>query len=105
MKKYLHVVADCNDGDLLERVKEIDDETLLLVTPLIHAIKEITSNREIDFNWPNLEWESESIYNLYEEFPKEVINKFSRFVPYGEHGVHSIYKINLLEVTYKKEFL
>jgi hypothetical protein len=119
-KKFLFIKADTNDADYVESMEAISDEQLKKFMPLIKAIKdfkpyktksELGSSWTHDNNWPDSEYNREdlgekSVNEIYKDVvSEEVMEEFRDFVPYGEHGVHTIESIKVYEVSNVKELL
>lgn len=115
MRKYIEIKCDTNDADYITERNLITDEELELIKPIIKKIKQTPRH-----NFPTSEFESKTLADLYPEFYKldledeeedyeyqykEIIgltkaaNLFFELVPYGEHGVHTIVSIKILEVV------
>lgn len=61
MKKYLEVVADENDADFVSKRKEITDEQIEKIIPIV----EVIANYEDGYNWPNSEYMDETVEDTY----------------------------------------
>jgi hypothetical protein len=104
------IEADYNDGDYVSKTSKISDEQLAAFMPLIEAIKNFkpygkTETRwEHNHNWPDGDGEynprvdlgEKYPHEIYSQFPKELIDAFSRIVPsFEDSGVHTIAEIKI----------
>lgn len=106
MKKYLEISGDYNDGDDITVRREITDERLEFIKPVIEAIKKYSL--EDDYNWPTQEWsdtDPEEIYVNTGLITKEQYWAFQNYTPHGENGIHTIERIKLLYVEKEEELL
>ncbi len=95
MKKYIIIKADTNDADYITEKREISDEKIELMKPIIKAIKECKAGH----NWPRYNGTDEEVEELYENIlTNEQIDLFDNYRPHGEWGIHSIESIEILEV-------
>ena len=106
MKKYIVITGDMNDGDYIERVSVLKEEHEALFKKLAVALK----NKKDDYSWPVYEGHDESIYDLYvktgfltEEEIDEILD--TAYIPYAEHGIHSITNMYILDVEKKETLL
>ncbi len=114
MKYYINIEADTNDGDYIQKLSEINEETLELIKPVIQAIENFEPYNGIeasymssgywvhDHNYPNGEYRRDDLgekssYELYGHI--QGFDTFDELVPYGGNGIHSITEIVLLEVN------
>jgi hypothetical protein len=92
---YLEIKADTNDADYITDRTEITKGDLERLTPLIEAISKTKRH-----NWVTSEYsDDEPPKSMYSQFPEDLIEEFQEYVLYGEHGVHTIKKIVLLEAV------
>lgn len=113
-KLYLLVRGDTNDGDDIEKFKEISEEHFREIIPVIEAIEDFKPYDGTKFNsytnwfgqhhhnYPNTDYRrhdegEKSPEELYGHIPGFTL--FQDYVPYGEHGVHSIIDIKLFKVA------
>lgn len=110
MKKYIIVIADTNDGDLVTEKTLITDKQIELIKPVIEAIKE--RNKEItrgnwnnDYNWPTFDSNRlqgkrpTDLYVKTGKVTKEQFDTFYEFVPSLEGGIHTIEEIEILVIS------
>lgn len=102
MKFYLYIEGDTNDGDYIGRLREINEIDIPRIKKVTDAIK----------NNPEIEWSvHEYTDETYEDFiekglvSEEDADFFNGFIPYGETGVHTIEKINLIKVESEEDLL
>ncbi len=100
MKLYLEVVGDTNDADYISERTEITEDQLELIKPVIKAIK----NSKIRHNWATSEYAREPHPSeMYKDVVTEdQIEEFEQYVPHGEHGIHTIKSITLLQAEETK---
>jgi hypothetical protein len=115
MKLYLKVVADCNDGDYVETLKEISPKNLEKLKPLIVAIKEFkpyttkTEDGEMDWrhnnNYPVGDCQRKDLgEKSADEIYKGVVSPKifemweSEYLPQGQYGIHTIDTVEVIEV-------
>jgi hypothetical protein len=100
MKKLLIIKADTNDGDYIHTICKIDEKEEALirkVAKLLHSGHH---------NWETSEYCDERPEEMYKDvLTQEEIETFDEYVPYGEHGVHTIASIRILEVTSDEDLL
>lgn len=103
-KSFLIVTADCNDADYVMEKSEIFENDLEdVIKPIIKVLNE-KKERDKDnwnkhHNWVTSEYSSdESPKEMYKEFDitDEQIDAFNDYVPYGEYGVHTIERIEIV---------
>jgi hypothetical protein len=108
--KYIEVIVDQNDADYNTKVTPINEEDLNTIKPLIHAIKNfkpyVSGNwtHRHNYPWgeylPRTDLNERFIEEIYPDVPKDVIELFEEeFIPYGEHGFHSIKSIRVFEIV------
>ena len=117
MSKYIFIEADTNDGDYVSRLSEITEEDLILIQPVIQAIKDFEPysaqkpghGKCTHFNnYPTLEChrgdlgekDADELYGHLEGF-----YLFDELTPYSEYGVHTIVEIRVLHVTNDEKLL
>ncbi len=125
MKKYIIIQADTNDGDYVQSKNLITNEQLELIKPVIEAIKNfkpyesMTKGRGEPQPWThnsNYPWgeciredlgqlSAEEYYVGIEGITSEQFEVFDNFVPYNEYGIHTIEKVEILEVTNEERLL
>jgi hypothetical protein len=119
MSLFIRIQADTNDGDYIEALNPIDPEDLEKIRPLIEAIKAFkpyTTDRNGNRSWAHRHnWPSgEGIrHDLGEKYPSQIYSGlaqeafeiFGDLVPYGEHGVHTIVEIELLDIASRTKLL
>lgn len=110
MKKYLIITADTNDGDYVIEKREITDDKLELIKPVIQAIKDFKPyesdkcgfNMKHSHNYPKGDGEFIPREDLGEKSASELyghlegFNTFDDYCPYGEYGIHTIDRVELL---------
>lgn len=108
MKKYIFIKADTNDADYVYRKTEVTDQQIEFVIPLINAIK----NNKGSYNFLHGEFvredekEVEEMYVASGLCSQEVLDFFlDNFCPYGEHGIHTIESIEILNVESEQKLL
>lgn len=96
MKKYIEVIGDTNDADYISSFKEINEDDLIKIQPLIDSIK----SKSKYHNFPNQEHCDKNVHKLYEDIDVDILDFFiENFVPYGEYGIHTIAFINIYEIN------
>lgn len=116
MKKYqIEITVDTNDGDSITEVSLIDKESLEKIKPLIEEIGNFKPYKV--GNWThNNNYPYGEVYprkDLGEKFPEEIyhniikdtFNVFEEYVPFGEHGFHTVESIYVYEVPKKEKLL
>lgn len=100
MKKYeITIIVDTNDGDSATQISEISKLDLDMFRPLIAAIK--ANNYEFE----TLEQQETPLHEVYPYFSEKLIDKFSDYVPTGEHGSHTIESIEICPLVKKERLL
>ncbi len=105
----IKITADPNDADYITEVSNISDEDLEKIRPLIAAIKAFKSYKvKVNgMSWThshNYPWGENSPRDdlgekepreIYKGFDEEVFQIFEDLIPHGEHGIHTIYSIEI----------
>ena len=93
----LIISADTNDADYITKTSEVTWDDLVELQPIINAIKERKEvMAKIANMWPRHTWcTSEYGHDdppdvMYPDLTEEQIERFNRYVPYGDYGVHTI---------------
>lgn len=89
MKFDLFIKADTNDADYVTSCNTIDESDLPKVKLMVDAIKKVDRKKSWH-NWPNSDYDDDSIYVLYKDVDKKLLEWFSDLCPYGENGIHTI---------------
>ena len=96
MEKWIEIVGDTNDGDYITNRETITDEQLKEIQPVIDAIKKASEGR-YGHNYDTSEYGERNAEGLFGKVPG--FDLFDELVPYGEHGIHTIDSIIVLEGT------
>ena len=99
MKIYVEITADMNDGDYVSKRTEIDETWISKFQPLIDSI--IQNN----YKWSKGEYVDTTFMDQYDEFEKDLLHDFDKYVPYGKHGVHRITGLVILKVASENKLL
>jgi hypothetical protein len=111
MKKVVIIEADTNDGDYITRNIELNNTRKCsgkFTEELIHKVCGALKDPRYR-NWVTTEYISDN-----EQEPKEMyknkltqdeIEIFNGEVPFGEHGIHTIVSVRILEITSDEELL
>lgn len=121
MKYFIEVMADTNDADYISEISEISIDDLNRLRPYFEKIMEPVHKRKEYYslpveektselskqfnddlyyhNWPDSEYQEETLIDRWPDISEDILNEISRFVPYGEYGVHSIDRIRVFTVT------
>jgi len=108
------VTVDTNDADYDKTISEISEGDLESIKPLIAAIKAFKSytvKRSKGMDWThhhNYPWGDCLREDLGEKSPKELygdVELFEEFIPYPEHGFHTIESITISPLVKREELL
>ena len=104
MKHIVIVRGDTNDADYITKETILTDENTEILRKVTKAIKQRnTDNNDKPnwHNWDNSEFRRGSVIDEYEELlTEDDIEYFSdEFVPYGEHGIHTIESIRIVKIA------
>ena len=101
MKKLLIIKADTNDADYITGICEIQPEDEQLIRKVAGVLRtESKKGCAGSHNWETSEYGDERPEDMYEDvLTQDEIETFDGYVPYGEHGIHTIDSIRILEVT------
>ena len=99
MKIYVEITADMNDGDYVSERTEIDETWISKFQPLIDSI--IQNN----YKWSKGEYFDTTFLDQYDEFEKDLLRDFNKYVPYGEHGVRRIAGLVILKVESENKLI
>jgi len=102
MKTIIIIEADTNDGDYTYAINEITEEVLESLADTITAVKE-----KKHYNWCLGEScsDEDNPEDMYEDVDGFNFDLFQQFVPCGEHGVHTITSIRILNVEKDLELM
>lgn len=103
-KFQLVVEADTNDADYITKLTDVSLETVEELRPLFNAIL------KNDGEWITSAYQKyimkDGPYKMYgKDIEVSLIDKFKSMVPYGEHGVHSIETIKLIQYCDVETFI
>lgn len=116
----IKIVVDENDADYLTSVREISDEDLAKIMPLIEAIKQFKPYSlkagqygltwTHDHNYVTGECQREdlgekSVEEYYSQIDSETHELFQEFCPFSEHGFHTIKSIEVYPIPVKTKIL
>jgi len=103
------IVADTNDGDDVTAINDITKEELEKFLPLIEAIKKFDQKHKRGsgkYNWPAGEhMRGTCPEETYPDIDPALIDYFREYLPYGEHGIHTIESIEYYNVPIKTKLL
>lgn len=95
----LIVRGDTNDADYIEESNNIKEEDIDKIKKIIKVIKEYTDKKKYVHNWPDTEYDNDTVEDIYKnKLSEEEIDFMRDFIPYGEMGIHTIKEIRLLKV-------
>ncbi len=108
----IKIKADTNDADYVTEISQISDADLNKIKPLIEAIKAFKPyTTKVDGmtwthsnNYPHGEYcPREDLGELpprkvYKGFNDKVFDIFESYLPFGEHGIHTIISIEVAPV-------
>ena len=107
----ISIKVDTNNGNCLTEISKISLEDLEKFKPLIKLIDEfepyISTELESNIKWTHAhnfpvgaalrdDLGEKSVFELYRQIPKEIIEEFLELCPYGEYGFHTIEKISIV---------
>lgn len=110
MKKYLLIEADTNDVDYISSKNEVSDKEIEEIRPVALAIKafkpykRLINGKEVYFSH---NYNSGDSRRMYEFTPEELYGHipgfelFDELRPHGEYGIHTITRIEIIEVLEK----
>ena len=109
MKTIVLVTADTNDADYITEIADkygTDSESIERLKEIIKTIKD---SGRIDFygiKWNNHEYKrDEPPEEMYRDILSfDDVEFLQGYLPYGEYGIHTIYKIRILKVE-EEEFI
>jgi len=92
MIKYIIIEVDTNDGDYITSKNEITDEDIELLKPILEIIKSKDGVYRTG--------EMGSPRNTYSkiELSNKQIKLLGDYIPYGEHGFHTITRVYVIAV-------
>jgi hypothetical protein len=105
MKRVLIITADVNDADYVtQEILIKSDEQLAKLKKILEVVK--TKSGNYAHNWPNSEYSSTSVAEVYEGLlTEDEIEWFEQFLPHGEFGIHTIVNAKLLYVEKEEHLL
>ena len=107
MSKIAIIKADFNDGDYVTEIITINDEEETFIRKVSAEISKIGEYKE---NWLTSEYcHDKDIppHIMYKDAltEDEILRFDEEFVPYGEHGVHTIKSIKIYEILSEEELV
>jgi hypothetical protein len=98
MSEKLEIIIECdyNDGDYITEITTISKEDLDKLRPLFAAIKANHGRYEIG------EYADESPTEMYPQFTEDMHDLLQDFVPWGEHGFHTIESVKVAPLVEKE---
>lgn len=104
MKNLLIVSADTNDADYVYNITEVSNESLDQIIGIVKKINEAKKSNFYGFPWGK----GEFVDVVYEEeydgiLTDDEMEFLNDFVPYGEHGIHTVSKIEVYRNIGDKE--
>lgn len=120
--KYIHIIVDTNDTDYNECLTELKQEDEQFIRDLALKIKNFkpykykqdseltgypfiwTHHHNFPYNCNREDLGEKSIHELY-SITEEEEEILLEYLPWGEHGFHTIKNIDILEVISKEELL
>lgn len=121
MKWEIKVVADTNDADYVTSLSKISDKDLNKIRPVIAAIKAFKPYQSLVDGKP---WTHTNNFPSGEYYPQENLGEksveelygavagggdalylFQEYVPFGEHGIHTITSIAIAQPVQWKKLL
>lgn len=103
------VKADTNDADYITNITKWDEDEYMANMPMLRKVcNAIKKNRG---SWPNGEMSGGrrgTTSTLYLEtglLTAEEIEFFDEITPYGEHGIHTIESVKVVEIVSEEELL
>lgn len=106
MKNLLIITADTNDADYVDSIQEIDNETLEEIIGILNKIKESGKKTNYGIFWGKGEYCDLSFEVEYEDIlTEDELEFFDSFVPWGEHGIHTITSVEVYKNIGDKEEL
>lgn len=109
MKKFIRIVADTNDADYIETFKEISEDDIKILQPLFEAIKNFKPyvrgkyGYEHVHNFPTgdccrKDLGEKAVEEIYSGNEDALSIFLDEFCPCCEHGIHTIDRIEIIEV-------
>jgi hypothetical protein len=99
MKKLLIIQADTNDADYVYNIQYISDEEIKIIQKLVELIKTAPKDRYgFCHNWANSEYSSDPGPKEMYKLSDDEYYVYDDYIPNGEHGIHTIKSIRILDV-------
>lgn len=105
MKTVVIVKADTNDADYISAETEVRNSSQIeLVRKFASLLK--ASNAPHGQNFPYSDYVDLTLEDLYgDKVSQQELRVFRNMVPYGEHGVHTIQSIRIVQIVQDEELL
>lgn len=99
--KYIEVIADANDGDMVTEMTKVDDDINFELLMMMFKTVKLAGG---DFT--TCDQGNGGVELLRENrFDDDDINMFFDFVPYHEYGIHTIETIRIYDVKDVIEYM
>lgn len=106
MKNLLIVTADTNDADYVSEISEVKSDALDRIIVILDKINKAGKFEWNGFPWGKGEYADTGFQKEYADIlSEEEMEYFNGFTPYGEHGIHTISRIDLYRNIGDKEGL
>lgn len=110
MKYELVIKADHNDADYVTSINTVEWEDIQAILPVIEAIKVRnagTRRGSGEYNWYNGDYHRRDSYSTVYAgiLTKDQMEMFSEYVPYVEHGIHTIESVVYYPLPEKTKLL
>jgi hypothetical protein len=107
MKQILIIKGDTNDADYITRETELEGWAKEQL-PIIRKVAEAIKNSDGPHNWGVSEYcdSCERPEYHYEDIlTEDDIEIFDEFIPWGQHGIHSIESIRILTIANEEQLI
>jgi hypothetical protein len=119
-KLLLIITADTNDADYITRVSDVTTEELEILKPLFDKIKNFepykTQIKGKGMGWSHIHNWPVGEYGCREDLGEKTVQELydltdddfefaMEFIPYGEHGTHTITDIKVVEVINETKYI
>jgi len=112
MKYEIRIIADTNDADYVTGINTIDEKTLEIIKPVIRAIKDFkpyeNKGHSHSHNFPSGEFVRDDLGEKSAEELYGDLKGFEDFLDYcpcGEHGIHTVERVEVYPVPKKERLL
>ena len=94
---YVVIKADTNDADYITSINHVKPDKIKQLIEIVTKVEKYGSYNNI-ISWETGDYASEELWEQHPELTEDECEFLENYIPYSEHGVHTIEDIKLLKV-------